>query len=132
MADLDFFKRVNDTYGHQVGDQVLVEMARRMSAAMRTYDAIGRYGGEEFLVILPGCALAEVAGQAERMRQAVSESPIQVGDAFISISISVGITSSCNLNRPEQRSMIDAADAGLYIAKQNGRNRVEAGTPTHA
>jgi diguanylate cyclase (GGDEF)-like protein len=77
MADLDHFKRINDTYGHAAGDAVLCEVARRMTARTRVYDFVGRYGGEEFLILLPGCNLLQAAKMAERLRLAVAATPME-------------------------------------------------------
>src|ERR1051326_2790071 len=90
LADLDRFKSVNDTYGHFAGAAVLREFTRRMTAAMRPYDSIGRYGGEEFLIILPGCDETCTANQAERMRTALCSEPMRIGDASQLITGSFG------------------------------------------
>ncbi len=123
LADLDRFKDVNDTYGHFAGDAVLREFTRRMSAAMRSYDSIGRYGGEEFLVILPGCDEACTANQAERMRAALAAEPMQINDAQHMVTASFGATTW----RPDSDvigdTLIHIADDALYMAKNQGRNR---------
>src|SRR6266446_4390698 len=92
LADLDHFKSINDTYGHFAGDAVLREFARRMLGSTRRYDAIGRYGGEEFLIILPGCDEACTAGQAERMRGALAGEPMTINDENRVITCSFGAT----------------------------------------
>ncbi|HUA59734.1 MAG TPA: diguanylate cyclase [Verrucomicrobiae bacterium] len=125
MADVDRFKLVNDTHGHQVGDAVLAETARRMKAAIRRYDSLGRYGGEEFLFVLPGCDSASAAREAERIRDAIAETPFRTGDLLLRITCSVGV-SSCDGNAGRHvDQLIQEADSALYRAKEQGRNRVE-------
>jgi len=126
MADLDHFKVINDTHGHQAGDTVLQETARRMLVSLRTYDFVGRYGGEEFLVVVPGSDLAAAAELAERLRLSVSAQPVCVAGDMISTTVSLGLAVSAGrLNRPEQ--LLHQADEALYAAKSAGRNRVETG-----
>ena len=124
LADLDNFKQVNDTYGHPIGDEVLREASRRLSARMRSYDAIGRYGGEEFLMVLPGCEKRNVLDVADRMRAAVSAHPIRTraGDVTITVSMGVALIEKDSAQFDE---LIVAADEALYRAKRAGRNRVE-------
>src|SRR5579863_5269071 len=123
LADLDHFKNVNDTYGHFAGDAVLREFTRRMSAAMRSYDAIGRYGGEEFLVILPGCDEACTTNQAERMRQALASEPMLINDTRQLVTGSFGATSWQPGTAAHAENLIRVADSALYMAKNQGRNR---------
>ena len=125
MVDLDHFKQINDTYGHQAGDAVLREVACRMKAGARRYDAMGRYGGEEFLVVLPGCDEASGHAQAERLRHSISDTPVQLGDREIPVTCSVGLTWRTTPD-PTADSLIQEADTALYAAKSGGRNRVEA------
>lgn len=124
MADLDHFKNVNDTYGHLVGDKVLQDVAARMSAAVRDFDVVGRYGGEEFLIILTNTPIRRGQEIAERVRQHVGENnPIHANDVEISITISQGITEA---NREDNvMTLIERADKALYKAKEAGRNCVE-------
>lgn len=124
LTDLDKFKNVNDTHGHLAGDAVLREAARRMASAMRTYDAIGRYGGEEFLIILPGCDESACLNQAERMRRALRDVPMELGDVSLTLTGSFGAASSCPGNRVSGETMIRTADEALYKAKHQGRDRV--------
>lgn len=126
LGDLDHFKTVNDTHGHAVGDTVLREAASRMVAALRPYDRLGRYGGEEFLIVAPGCSLEDVAGVAERLRLALLAEPIQTGRGTIEISGTFGVTSSACFSHPDAEALIQAADEALYQAKDSGRNCVQA------
>jgi diguanylate cyclase (GGDEF)-like protein len=124
LFDLDFFKRVNDTYGHRTGDEVLKETVRRVNQALRPYDVLGRYGGEEFIVLLPGCDLDDGAVVAERLRERVAGTPYLPDSSKLNVSASFGLVSS-SLGHTTLEGMIDAADKALYKAKANGRNRVE-------
>jgi len=123
MVDLDHFKKINDAHGHLVGDLVLCEAAHRMKNALRPYDTLGRYGGEEFLVVVPGCAAPEAAKVAERLRQCLESTPLTLRGVRIRITGSFGVASSKDIAE-DVDAMIWAADAALYRAKQEGRNRV--------
>ena len=125
LADLDHFKEINDTYGHLIGDEVLRETARRMLSSVRNYDWIGRYGGEEVLIVLPGCDSAAAFKMAERIRISISREPIATTDGPIIVSISLGVTSSSSASSSDLNALIRAADSALYQAKKRGRNRVE-------
>jgi|SRR5579862_2947090 len=124
MADVDHFKKVNDELGHQAGDQVLKEVARRLRIGLRAYDPVGRYGGEEFLLILPGCDLVGGFTRADQLRHVVSSKPITASGAPITVTLSMGIAASSS-ESDDLESLIRLADAGLYQAKRKGRNRVE-------
>src|SRR5713101_7808232 len=124
IADLDHFKSVNDTYGHFAGDAVLRECVRRMGVSVRPYDSIGRYGGEEFLVILPGCDEAWIGKQAERMREALATEPMSLNEESRVITCSFGATSWTPGAAADEESLIRIADDALYRAKRQGRNRV--------
>ncbi|HYW42334.1 MAG TPA: diguanylate cyclase [Bryobacteraceae bacterium] len=126
MADLDRFKQVNDTLGHLAGDAVLREAARRMKAAVRRYDSVGRYGGEEFLVVLPGCDGRAAVAQASRIREAVSAAPFQAGDHAILVTCSIGMACREQAGAEHTDALVREADVALYQAKDRGRNRVEA------
>ena len=125
IFDLDRFKSVNDQYGHLAGDTVLRESARRIQSGMRQYDAIGRYGGEEFIILLPGCDEINSLNQAERLRKALCQSEMQVNDTSLTVTASFGVTTAPfgYIHQPE--NLIRRADEALYLAKKMGRNRVE-------
>ena len=121
MLDLDHFKRINDTYGHQAGDAVLKEAARRIRLSVRSYDFVGRYGGEEFCIVMPGCSDAQVRKRAEMIRLAVSSEPFRIGAALIPLTVSLGAT----VVPPTEFSLpavFSRADVALYHAKASGRN----------
>jgi diguanylate cyclase (GGDEF)-like protein len=124
MADVDHFKSINDSHGHTAGDAVLQEAARRFRSGMRDYDHIGRYGGEEFLLLLPGCDAASAGHVAERVRLEFAAKPIPIGDAVLSVSVSLGVAWMSG-GPVAATTLIRAADEALYRAKGLGRNRVE-------
>lgn len=126
LADIDHFKVVNDTYGHAAGDVVLQEVGRRMSASLRSYDSVGRYGGEEFLVIVPSSDVLGTLRSAERIRTNLQAQPINTPDGELAVSGSFGVASGGGPGRLlEGTALLRAADDALYRAKDNGRNRVE-------
>ena len=125
LADVDHFKSVNDTYGHEAGDEVLRHVARRLQGAVRTYDLVGRYGGEELLVVLPQCDDVSAQRIAERARAAVSATPCGTSGAAVPVTMSVGIATTRSLGTFEPGALVRAADAALYRAKSGGRNRCE-------
>ena len=129
MGDLDHFKRINDTCGHMAGDAVLVETAQRIKDSLRTYDSVGRYGGEEFLLVLPGCAIEEAQLVARRILNAVKSQPMVFNDNSISITISLGVACNDTAGYTNMEGIVQAADVALYQAKQNGRNRYEVAQP---
>jgi diguanylate cyclase (GGDEF)-like protein len=124
LADLDHFKQVNDSLGHGAGDAVLREAARRMKHALRDIDAIGRYGGEEFLIVLPHCSVEDARHVADRVRVAVSGTPVEVGDDAIRASVSLGVAGADEASTPT--ALVQAADEALYRAKSAGRDRIES------
>jgi diguanylate cyclase (GGDEF)-like protein len=125
MADIDKFKRINDTYGHSAGDVVLREVAQRMLQAARPYDGFGRYGGEEFLMVIPGCEEVRAAEVAERFRHAVSAEPIEATGRVVAVTVSLGVASALGSAQLGAQELIRRADAALYRAKASGRDRVE-------
>ncbi len=126
-ADLDHFKHINDSHGHQAGDAVLVEATQRMQASLRQYDAIGRCGGEEFLIVSPGCSEAAAAEQAERLRECLSASPVQCFQGAIPVTVSLGVVATTS-GAVQADDLLRAADEALYAAKKNGRNQVKVST----
>jgi two-component system cell cycle response regulator len=128
MLDIDHFKHVNDTWGHVLGDEVLREVAVRLAASVRAIDLPCRYGGEEFVVVMPGTRLSDAARVAERIREEISGKVFVSGDQEIPVSVSVGVSASDGAeDRPE--SLLRRADEALYEAKSAGRNRVVIHTP---
>lgn len=125
MVDLDNFKDINDNYGHLTGDRVLRAAAERMIEAVRPYDAVGRYGGEEFLIVLAEREASRIASIAERVRANVAQRPVGMDRRTISISVSVGVAcSDTTLGAQDIHQLLQRADEALYSAKRNGRNRV--------
>ncbi len=125
LLDIDHFKRINDTYGHFAGDVVLKETASRLKGNIRPYDQVGRYGGEEFLVVLPNCDLDQARMQAERLRFRLAAAPVSVDGVDIHVSASFGVTiSDATLRNSEM--LVRVADEALYRSKADGRNRVSS------
>ncbi len=128
LLDLDNFKQVNDLHGHLAGDEVLRAAARRIAEGVRSYDLVGRYGGEEFLVLAPGCVPPALQQQAERVRASLAE-PINSSAGIIGISASIGIVGAdfSHSAMPDSRTLVHAADEAMYQAKAKGKNRVMEG-----
>jgi len=124
VGDLDGFKQVNDTYGHPTGDDVLRSVAQAMKEVLRPYDSVGRYGGEEFVAVLPGCVRENAASHGERLRAAISRLEIATPAGAIRPTMSLGVAVSDRHGPLEAQDLIVAADAALYEAKRAGRNRV--------
>ncbi len=124
MLDVDHFKRINDTYGHLTGDEVLREVANRIAQNVRPFDLVGRYGGEEFLIALPGCDETQINSSAERIRRAIESTPVLIENTRITITASIGATTMAAPLIPSQTELLVAADRALYQAKNDGRNRV--------
>lgn len=122
MIDLDHFKNINDTYGHPTGDEVLAEAARRLVEVMRPYDFIGRYGGEEFLVVLPSCSSHHGVRRAEEFRRSIAAMPVYTAAGQLAITCSVGVAAYDEAMPPDD--LIHRADEALYRAKRMGRNCV--------
>jgi diguanylate cyclase (GGDEF)-like protein len=127
LLDIDHFKRINDTLGHSCGDEVLQQVAQRLSETLRQYDCIGRYGGEEFLIVVPNCNLQETFKLAERLRRAISDTPVASAGGPVAVSASFGATAILAEQHSDPKALIVAADRALYRAKGLGRNRVEWG-----
>ncbi|MDQ7784244.1 MAG: diguanylate cyclase [Desulfomonilaceae bacterium] len=125
IADIDLFKRVNDSYGHLAGDAVLRAVAARIVSVVRPYDSVGRYGGEEFLVVLPGCEKYKAWQVAERLRLSFSKVPIKTPEGNFRITLSIGVTTVEGGKSIDVNSVIRAADEALYRAKNKGRNCVQ-------
>jgi diguanylate cyclase (GGDEF)-like protein len=123
LADLDHFKQINDTYGHLAGDKVLQAVAAKLKSALRSYDTIGRYGGEEFLVVSPGCDEETILRRAEHLRASIASEPVITPEGNISVSLSLGAAVSAGATPQDQ--FLKSADEALYRAKRSGRNRVE-------
>jgi two-component system cell cycle response regulator len=123
LIDLDNFKRVNDEFGHLTGDAILHEIAQRLSAAVRVYDIVGRYGGEEFIVAAAELGTVLPDQFAERLRLAVSASPVRTLKAEVTVTISIGMVTANPGGQCSIEKLIQSADAALYQAKANGRNR---------
>ena len=125
MADLDHFKSINDSHGHLVGDKVLMEVARRMGTAVRDFDSLGRYGGEEFLIVLKGTPLSTAISVAERVRTHVAAGPISLHGLKVNVTISIGVSVIQPGDSVEE--FVKRADKALYEAKSAGRNCVKTG-----
>jgi diguanylate cyclase (GGDEF)-like protein len=124
LADIDKFKRINDTYGHDAGDAVLVEVVRRLESSLRSYDSIGRYGGEEFLVVMPGVGNKDALMISERLRSCVAETCLCVLEKQITVTLSIGVAADDGVG--SINLLFRSVDEALYRAKAGGRNRVEA------
>lgn len=129
VADLDYFKRINDTHGHPAGDTVLVKVASRLRSCIRPQEALGRYGGEEFLIVLPGSSHSTAMAVAERMRIAIASQPEVIGGTTLGLTISAGVASTDVFPAATTEELISRADMALYAAKDAGRNRVVNATP---
>ena len=125
MADVDHFKAINDNLGHAAGDAVLKEVAKRLKSDLRPYDLAGRYGGEEFLLILPGCDLQTGIRRADEIRRLVERNPIPTGCGTRKVTVSMGVPATPTTRGHTLAGVLQQADSALYAAKNNGRNRVE-------
>ena len=131
MLDVDHFKSINDRYGHAGGDQALRHLVAVLRAGVRQVDLVGRLGGEEFLVVLPGSSPEAARIVAERLRSRVAETPQPFGDRLIAMTVSIGIASRRDADRSVEQ-IIARADAALYRAKDEGRNRIETASQSEA
>jgi diguanylate cyclase (GGDEF)-like protein len=125
LADVDHFKHVNDCFGHQAGDDVLRETAATLADAVRAYDIVGRYGGEEFLVIAPGCNTGTITERAETIRTKIQRKSILTAKGPISVTLSLGAIAFQPGSENTPKTLIKLVDEALYVAKRAGRNRVE-------
>src|SRR5580698_5749538 len=125
LGDIDHFKNVNDTLGHLFGDEALREIGRRLHSQLRVYDGVGRYGGEEFLMILPNCDLPNAVLRANELRETIGSTPVLCAGEERLITMSMGVAVSECEGKNEVEVLLNHADAGLYAAKEKGRNRVE-------
>lgn len=132
LADVDHFKQVNDSLGHAAGDEVLEVVARRLKSHLRPYDLVGRYGGEEFLIVLPACNLAPATQRAEQLRQSVSGSSILTMFGSVPLTLSMGVTVSNSEADFTVQQLLQQADEALYYAKETGRNCVQVFAPREA
>ncbi|MGO9568599.1 MAG: diguanylate cyclase [Desulfomonilaceae bacterium] len=132
IADVDHFKKVNDNYGHLAGDAVLRELARRIDSSLRSYDSVGRYGGEEFIVLIPGSDGSGAAELAERLRSSIADFPVQTNEGEFRCTMSLGATALEGREDFDLNSLIKEADGALLLAKNRGRNRVELSPATAA
>ncbi|KPA22445.1 putative diguanylate cyclase YcdT [Shimia sp. SK013] len=123
MADIDHFKRINDTYGHIAGDRVITYVAQNLTENCRDGDAVARFGGEEFAVVMIGASLEHGLSSAERMRQAVADADLVIDGRHVPVTISVGV--AVRHDSQDANDVLHAADTALYEAKENGRNRVQ-------
>lgn len=124
VVDIDHFKRINDEHGHQIGDEVLTTIARRLESGLRESDLAVRWGGEEFLLLLKGCDRNEALRIAENLRESISAQPIDIQGITLNLTISIGVSEFNGKESPDQT--VDRADTALYKAKNAGRNRVES------
>ena len=129
MFDLDHFKQINDAYGHTVGDQVLVEVVRRVHNTLRSEDVFARYGGEEFVVIMRGITLKEAEKASKRILSAVGSRPIGTDKEDVHVGVSIGVANFSSANEPTATELLTQADALLYQAKEQGRNCVVCSSP---
>ena len=124
MADIDHFKKVNDTFGHTEGDRVLFEIANLLKASVRKKDTVARYGGEEFILILPETGLGEASMIAERIRKLVESTLFEIANARINLTVSMGISNFPSHRAKSKEELVKMADQALYDAKRGGRNKV--------
>ena len=130
ICDLDHFKNVNDTYGHPAGDEVLQATAKRLLSSVRSYDFVGRYGGEEFLVVLNNCNPAFGLARAEEIRKTIAQRPVQTSSGVVPITMSFGLLLSQEWGFRPLEELLQEADAALYAAKKAGRNCVKVAKPS--
>jgi diguanylate cyclase (GGDEF)-like protein len=125
MLDVDDFKLINDTYGHQVGDSILMQLADLLQNNVRETDTVARFGGEEFIILMPNTSVEEGYSFAERIRKTIMEKVFSVGSVTLQITSSFGVSSMGDINSQNLEDYYLLADRALYLAKQSGKNRVE-------
>ena len=123
MLDIDFFKNVNDTHGHNFGDEVLREIGRILRVSLRKHDFCARYGGEEFVILLPETKHKEAYRVAEKLRELISRTTVTEGEISVNVTISLGVAELDLDKMKEETDLVEAADKALYKAKRSGRNR---------
>ena len=126
MFDIDYFKKVNDTFGHMAGDFILREIAQKAKETVRDEDIIARYGGEEFAIILRGSTKDGATQLAERIRELIAAKPYLFEDKTIPVTISLGVATFENDNFASEDKLLAATDSNLYKSKETGRNQVTA------
>ena len=124
LFDIDHFKKINDEHGHIIGDQILQGIAQLCMKYLRTDDILGRFGGEEFVILLPNTKLEDARNIAERLRMLIAETPLETEVGWLNITISIGITYTERTNSVNLNQLLSRADRAMYLAKQKGRNRV--------
>ncbi len=128
LADVDHFKKINDRYGHLTGDSVLQEIAQRMLKGVRQYDCVGRYGGEEFLIVFPTSDESGTLRQTERIRRGIESAAVRTPEGDIPVTASFGVAAADSSREQNAAELLNIADAALYRAKSLGRNRCERAT----
>jgi two-component system cell cycle response regulator len=129
LCDIDHFKSVNDSFGHLIGDEVLRETAKRLLASVRSYDFVGRYGGEEFLVVLNNCDPAFAMARAEEIRNTIAQHPVETSSGPVTVTMSLGLLLSHEWGSRSVEELLQEADKALYSAKAAGRNCVQLAKP---
>ncbi len=132
MLDIDNFKTINDTYGHLIGDEIIIEVASRLQKQVRSYDKIGRYGGDELLLVLPGLSRKDAKNIAERLRKSVCAEKIQTDAGVLDTTVSLGVSIFDKVSRPSTKKIIEESDHALYMAKERGRNSSVVSGPDSA
>ncbi len=132
LCDIDHFKDVNDTFGHLIGDELLRETSKRLLASVRSYDFVGRYGGEEFLIVLNNCDPAFAVARAEEIRNTIAQRPVQTSTGPVPVTMSLGLLLSHQWGTRSVEELLREADIALYATKEAGRNCVKLASPTPA
>jgi diguanylate cyclase (GGDEF)-like protein len=128
-CDVDHFKNINDTHGHLIGDEVLQEAARRLLLSVRSYDYVGRYGGEEFLIIMNNCDPVSAPRRAEEIRRSLSDTPVQTAVGPLLVTMSMGVHQTQNWGARTVEELLHEVDSAMYAAKAAGRNRISFTKP---